>query len=192
MTVDHDRAAQDLELVHRTASGDERAFEELVSQYQHSVLNTIHRYAGDYGMADDIAQEVFLIVWTKAGSFKGRSKFSTWLYRIVVNQCLQSRRRTRHPVVSLDAVADDQGTPDSLQVADDPDRRERAEAVRRAMTGLPERQRIALVLSHYEGRPYKEIAEIMDTSLSAVKSLLFYAKENLRRKLVDQGIYFSS
>jgi RNA polymerase sigma-70 factor, ECF subfamily len=176
-------AGRDLELVARVARGDEAAFEELVGRHQHSVLNTIHRYVGDRSAADDIAQEVFVIVWNKSGTFKGKSQFATWLYRIVVNQCLQFRRKKKQVLVSLDGLDPDR-PPEALQTDTDHERTARAAAVKQAVADLPDRQRIALVLSHYEGHSYKEIAEMMDTSVPSVESLIFRAKDELRRTLV--------
>jgi RNA polymerase sigma-70 factor (ECF subfamily) len=176
-------ANRDLELVTRVARGDEAAFEELVGKYQHSVLNTIHRYVGDYDAADDIAQEVFVILWNKAGTFKGNSKFSTWLYRIAVNQCLMFRRKRKPGMVSLDGIAAGGELPEALQVSDDHARAARIAAVKQAVAALPERQRMALVLSHIEGMTYQEIAEIMGGTTSAVDSLITRAKENLRNSL---------
>jgi RNA polymerase sigma-70 factor (ECF subfamily) len=177
-------AERDLELVRLVAAGagDEQAFEELVARHQHSVFSTIHRYVGDPGAADDIAQEVFVVVWHQAGAFKGRSSFSTWLYRVVVNQCLQFRRKRRgRPVLmSLDGIDEDR-PPESLQVEADHE-----QAARTAAAELPDRQRMALILEHYEGRTYREIADIMETSVSSVESLIFRAKSFLRTKLVDR------
>jgi RNA polymerase sigma-70 factor (ECF subfamily) len=175
-------ADRDAELVQRVAGGDENAFRELVEKYQRTVLNTANRFAGDYDAADDIAQEVFLKLWTKAGTFKGSSKFSTWLYRVAVNECLQYRRRRKQVVVSLDSLDADQ-PPESLQVQADPERTARIERVKKAIAGLPDRQRMALVLALYEGRSYQEIGEIMSVSVASVESLIFRAKENLKSKL---------
>ena len=123
---------RDLELIAGVARGDEPAFDELVARHQRRVLNTIHRYVGEYDAADDIAQEVFVIVWNKAGTFKGRSSFATWLYRIVVNQCLQFRRkRQRRPAVSLEAFDPDK-PPEPLQVAADHEQAARVAAVRKS------------------------------------------------------------
>jgi RNA polymerase sigma-70 factor (ECF subfamily) len=178
---------RDAGLVRRVANGDEAAFEELVRKYQHPVLNTIHRYVGEYDVADDIAQEVFVILWNKAGTFKGNSKFSTWLYRVVANQCLQFRRKNKAEVVSLDGIAAGGQLPEALQVCDDSARAGRIAAVKQAVAGLPERQRLALVLSRIEGMSYREIAEIMGGTASSVDSLIVRAKENLRGKLRPRG-----
>jgi len=175
---------RDVKLVRLVAGRDEAAFEELVDRHQHSVLNTIHRYVGEYDAAADLAQEVFVIVWNKADRFRGQAKFSTWLYRVVVNQCLQYRRkRRRRPVVlSLDSVDPDR-PPEALQVGDGREQADRVAAVRQALARLPDRQRIALVLSHYEGRSYAEVAGIMGTSASSVESLLVRARAALREQL---------
>jgi RNA polymerase sigma-70 factor, ECF subfamily len=174
--------ATDGELARRVANGDEGAFRELVEKHQRTILNVANRYLGNYDAADDIAQEVFLKLWTKAGTFKGNSKFSTWLYRVAVNECLQYRRRRKQVVVSLDSLDADQ-PPESLQVAADHERTARIERVKKAIAALPDRQRIALVLAHYEGRSYQEIGEIMNVSVASVESLILRAKENLKSKL---------
>jgi RNA polymerase sigma-70 factor, ECF subfamily len=181
-------ADHDAELVRRTAAGDERAFEELVGKHQRLVLNMIYRYVGDRSAADDIAQEVFCILWHKAGSFKGGSKFTTWLYRVVANQCLQFQRKKKRNVVSLDGIASGGQLPEALQVSDDRARAARIALVKRAVAELPERQRLALILSHIEDMTYKEIAEIMGGTASAVDSLIIRAKENLRARLRARGI----
>lgn len=173
----------DTGLVRRVASGDEVAFEELVREYQYTVLNIIHRYVGNHDVAEDIAQEVFVILWNKAGTFKGNSKFTTWLYRVTANQCLQFRRKHKTAVVSLDGIAAGGRLPEALQVSDDSARARRIAVVKQAVAELPERQRLALVLSHIEGMTYREIAEIMGGTASSVDSLIVRAKENLRGKL---------
>lgn len=185
MSGEEQPAERDVELIRLAARGDEPAFEELVNRHLRSVLNTIYRYVGERDAADDIAQEVFAIVWAKADTFKGHARFSTWLYRIVVNECLQFRRkrRRRPATLSLDAL-DPDNPPVELQTPPDHERAERTAAVRRAVAELPDRQRIALVLSHFEGRSYQEIAEAMGTSVGSVESLIFRAKESLRARLV--------
>jgi len=171
----------DGELAAATAAGDADAFEQLVRKYERPVLSTIYRYVGDRAAAEDVAQEAFLKVWRRAKSFKGRSSFSTWLYRVVVNQCLNFRRkRARAKNVPLDEAiaADGPGLDERLDEA------RRAAAVRAAVDELPPRQRMALILSKFEGRSYREIAEIMRTSTSSLESLLFRAKRNLKKKLL--------
>lgn len=170
----------DAELAAAIAAGDAEAFEQLVRKYERPVLSTIYRYVGDRVAAEDIAQEVFLKVWRRAKSFGGRSSFSTWLYRVVVNQCLNFRRkRARAKSVPLDESLM-QRDPDLDEQLDG---ERKAAAVRAAVDELPGRQRMALILSTFEGRSYREIAEIMKTSTSSVESLIFRARRALREKL---------
>jgi len=175
----------DAELIQQVAKGNENAFEQLVKKYQHAVFNTIYRSIGNYEDVEDVAQEIFIKVWHKAKTFKGKSKFSTWLYRIVVNHCLNYRSKHKQRLVSLDELVEREKMPQSLVVEVDHEQRRKAEIVRKALNELPERQRIALVLSRYEGRTYKEIAEMMGVSVSSVESLIFRAKASLKEKLLQ-------
>jgi len=175
----------DAGLIQLITEGHENAFEQLVKKYQHSVFNTIYRSIGNYDDVEDVAQEVFIKVWRHAKSFKGKSKFSTWLYRIVVNQCLNYRRKHKQRQVSLDEMSEKEKIPESLIIEVDHEQRRKAEIVRKALNELPERQRIALVLSKYEGRTYKEIAEMMKVSVPSVESLIFRAKASIKEKLLQ-------
>ena len=172
----------DAEVVRSVAEGNEKAFEQLVEKYEHSVLNTIYRYIGYRVEAEDIAQEVFLKVWRHASDFKGRSRFSTWLYRIVVNQCLGYRKKHKEKPETLDETIDKDRA--SITPEAEIERRKEAEIVRMAIDELPRRQRIALILSRFEGKSYKEIAQIMGVSLSTVESLIFRARGSLKKKLL--------
>lgn len=172
----------DIDLIMRTARGDEQAFEQIVAKYERAVFNTIYRYIGNYDDVEDIAQEVFLRVWRHAGKFKGRSKFSTWLYRITANRCLTYRSKHKQPPISLDSMVEKGTIPDSLKTQTDIVQRERVQAIQQTLDELPERQRMALVLSKYDGLSYKEIASAMKVSVSSVESLLFRARTALRKK----------
>ena len=183
MTDTNYRNDPDTHTIERVAGGDERAFEQLVDKYKQAVFNTIYRYTGNQDDVQDLAQEIFIKVWRNAGKFKGKSKFSTWLYRIVVNHCINYQRKQKHRHTSLDELTDKGITPESLMVIPDWEQKRRVDLVKKAVNDLPDRQRTALVLSKYEGRSYKEIAEIMKVSVSAVESLIFRARSALRGKL---------
>ncbi len=185
MTKVYNKNDADAHLVMLVAEGDEKAFEQLVHKYEQAVFSTIYRYVGNWDDVEDLAQEIFLKVWRNAKKFKGKSKFSTWLYRIVVNHCINYRRKHKHRYrqVSLDELTEKGVTPESLKVTPDWEQRRRVELVRKAVDELPDRQRMALVLSQFEGRSYKEIAEIMKVSLSSVESLIFRGRSSLREKL---------
>jgi len=166
--------------------GDETAFETLVRKYQHSVANTIYRYTGDSTEAEDLSQQVFIKVWSQAKTFKGKSKFSTWLYRIVVNQCLNYKAKRKREAISLDELIEKEKIhgPESLRPDIDFENRKKVKMIQEAINGLPKNQRLALILSKLEGKSYKEVAQIMGFSVSAIESLLFRAKQNLKQKLL--------
>lgn len=171
----------DAELVAAVAAGDADVFEQLVRKYERPILSTVYRYVGDRVAAEDVAQEVFLKVWRRARSFKGRSSFSTWLYRIAVNQCLNFRdKRRRKRAEPLD-----ESFPDARPgLAEQYEKEAKSRLVREAVDELPGKQRMALVLSKFEGRSYKETAHVMGVSLASVESLIFRAKRNLKKALL--------
>ena len=141
----------------------------------------------DCGMAEDIAQEVFITVYRSIGSFNERSSISTWIYRITVNKCLDHlRSQTRKKKGGLMNLGDNIDENKAV-VFDHPgiklEQKENARYLFDAINDLPENQKTAFILSHIEELPQKEIAEIMDISLKAVESLLQRAKANLRKKL---------
>ncbi len=176
----------------RVRVGDVGAFAALVERYQRTVLNTVYKYVGNRASAEELAQDVFVRVYRARGSYEPKAKFETWLYRIVFNVCANaadygSRRRA----LSLDQATSGDARPRGELLGDptapDPLQRveqgEIAEIVRRAIAKLPAQQRAALILSRYEEMPHREIAATLDTTVDAVKSLLFRARENLRQTL---------
>lgn len=172
--------------------GDASRFERIVAKYERSVFNIIYRFLGRTADAEDLAQEVFLRIWKAAKTYEKTAKFSTFLYRITANVCISSiRARKRSPEVSLEAVMRGVDTDHKLEVVDESAARpgsrlekdELALKVRQALDSLPESQRMAVILRRWEDCSYTEIAETMDTTVSAVKSLLVRARESLRRRL---------
>jgi RNA polymerase sigma-70 factor (ECF subfamily) len=173
----------DIDLMLRFQRGDEAAFEQLVLKHQKGVLNVVYRYLGDRGAGEDAAQEVFLKVYRARASYQPQAKFTTWLYRITVNHCLNEVRSRRSKPEGPSLVDDlvEEGaatTPDAGM-----NRADLRRAVKEAVDSLPENQRVAVILARYEELSYEEIAEAMQVSLEAVKSLLFRAKENLKTRL---------
>jgi RNA polymerase sigma-70 factor (ECF subfamily) len=173
----------DVALMLRFQKGDEAAFEELVKRHTRPILNLVYRYVGDASRAEDVAQDIFVKVYRARMKYEPKAKFSTWLYRVAVNHCLNDIR-SRKSQPSLAAPINDLLEHPS---GEDPDARLRREELRRAvkdaLDDLPENQRLAVLLARYEELSYEEIAETMGMSLEAVKSVLFRAKENLQRAL---------
>jgi len=176
--------ASDQELLALAAAGGQGAFAELVRRHQDNVLALAYRYSRDRQDAEELAQEVFLKVWRHAGTFRGESLFSTWLFRLAVNTCLNFRQRQRSRPASQpldgDYAAVNPAAGDELVASD------REARLHRALASLPARQRMALALVSFSGRSYEEIAAAMDMTVPAVESLLFRARKNLAAILRPQ------
>jgi RNA polymerase sigma-70 factor (ECF subfamily) len=178
-----DFADPDIELMLRFQKGEERCFEELVNKHTRGVLNLVYRYLSDATRAEDIAQDIFVKVYRARMKYEPKAKFSTWLYRIAVNHCLNEiRARKSQPSLAApinDLLEEPEGENPDARMS----RVELQQAVKAAIDALPENQRMAVILARYEDMSYDQIAETMGMSLEAVKSVLFRAKENLKLAL---------
>jgi RNA polymerase sigma-70 factor (ECF subfamily) len=178
----------DAQLMVAFQRGDSGAFDGLVRKYHVQVINVIYRFLGRSDAAEDLAQDVFIRIYQAAPTYKPTAKFSTWLYRIVANHCLNYRRDTgRNPATAISALAAGEQHAVDMPVEHDPakgvlDAELRAE-VKAALKALPPNQRLAVVLDKYQGLSHREIGRAMHCSEKAVKSLLARARENLRRLL---------
>ena len=177
--------------------GNRHAFEVLINRHQRSVLNFIFRFLGNRADAEDLTQEVFLRVWKAAGTYKPDAKFTTWLYRIATNLCINRQHaiRIRKLFVQSHVQEQIQNSKDSSIIGESagilsPEERlidsEQSVRLLNALNELPAKQRVAIVLRIYDEMSYQEIAQIMDRSVSSVDSLLIRAKKNLHRKLVEK------
>jgi RNA polymerase sigma-70 factor (ECF subfamily) len=162
------------------ARGDEQAYAELVDRHLQKVVAIAARMLNNQSEAEDVAQEAMLKVWTRASLWRpGMAKFSTWLYRVTVNLCIDRMRRERVVKVELAETYVDA----SANPARDLEHRQLADAVSTALAALPPRQKAAIVLCHYEGFSGKEAATTMGVSVLAVQSLLLRARVALRETL---------
>ena len=188
-TPSHDEPnAIDVALMKRVAVEDERAFRELVERHQNAVIGTVAKMLGDPTEAEDIAQRVFLRVWKHAKRWRPDAKFTTYLFTITRNLVYnESRRRSRRKEVSSDERSEESGTEPVADTRSEPDaealKSEMHAEIDEAIQSLPEAQRTAVILYSYESMPYEEIAKVLDSSVSSVKSLLFRARGTLREKL---------
>lgn len=176
------------------STGDTAAFEQLVERHQTLVAGTVARMLGNNSDVEDVAQQVFVRVWKSAKRYEPRAKFTTWLLKITRNLVFNElRRRKRHALNPLQAEAGGE----EIQLRDEhahaPDasllEAELQGAIETAIGQLPETQRMAVVLRRYEELSYDQIAEVLDQSVPAVKSLLFRARTELRERL---KVYLSS
>src|SRR5215510_8522787 len=171
---------EDSELLDRLAGGDEAAFRLLVERHIDRAYAIALRIVGNAADAEDVVQDTMLKVWTHRGQWQhGRAKFSTWLYRVVSNRCIDLRRKPRtENVDTVPDVADKQ--PDASSIIE---RNEVTDLLEAALRRLPEQQRIAVILSYHESMSNGEIAEVVDTTVSAVESLLKRGRQQLRELL---------
>ena len=166
-------------LMARIARGDERAFRALSRRHLPAMLGLARRILGNAADAEDVAQEAMLRAWTFAPRWQPLALFRTWLTRVVVNLCLDRKRRA--PWVALETAGEIvDPAPGAGEKAE---RDERERLVAGAIAGLPARQRAAIVLTYGDGMSNAQVAEILDTSVSAVETLLVRGKQNLRRTL---------
>jgi RNA polymerase sigma-70 factor (ECF subfamily) len=182
----------DAALMLRVQRGDREAFARLVDRYQQPVISFVYRSLGDLAESEDLAQAVFLQLFKSAGRYRPSGKFSTWLFTIARNLCLnEQRRRMRHPAESLDAPREDGegGSWVASRESEAPGpvdlalRHELEARVEEAIQALPENQRTALLLCREGDFSYEDIANVLGCSLTATKSLIHRARETLKRRL---------
>lgn len=185
------------DLERRAKQGDQEAFEQLVLDNQNRIYALALRLCGDREEAADLAQEAFVKAWQGLSSFQGESSFSTWVYRLTTNLCIDHLRKKRRreaveSVVSLDAT--DGGWAEPADWESDPqrllERSERGRALARGLARLPDWQRQALVLRELSGLSYQEIAAALDIDLGTVKSRIARARLSLRKVLLEDGNFF--
>ncbi|MBC8146404.1 MAG: RNA polymerase sigma factor [Bacteroidetes bacterium] len=181
-------------IIKKIIEGNQQAFREFVESYQNKVISTCNSFVHNIEDAEDIAQDVFVEVYQSIKKFRSDSKISTWLYRISVNKSLNHLRKNKKNTLikSLDSFFGNDKN-ESLEVEDSTstqadqniENRERIEILHKAIASLAKNQRIAFNLNKYDDLTYKEIAEVMNISLSSVESLMHRAKMNLQKKLIN-------
>ncbi len=169
----------DFSLIKRFIDGDEEVFSELVRRHKEKVRNIIYLTLSDRDVVDDIAQDVFITVYRSIKNFRFESQFTTWLYRVTVNKCKDHLRRKniRRIVLPFRDTKEDPGYEFSPESSDT------KEIVRHAISKLPDKMRIPLLLKDIEGFSYQEIAETMQCEIGTVKSRIFRAREGLKKIL---------
>lgn len=184
----------DAEIMLRVRDGDDSGFDFLIAKYRRPIVHFMYRMVHNQGIAEELAQEVFLRVYRSRATYRAEARFSTWLYRIATNLGVNHARDTKYERaasnVYLDEPDAETGTrpdlADSTPTAEqDLLREERMQAIRKYVMALPERQRAAVLMHKYEGMDYKQIGDVLKLSESATKSLLFRAYQSLREKLKD-------
>lgn len=170
-------------------TGQTQKFTKIIDRYQKKILNYFYRWTGNKEDAEDLTQELFSRVFNNLKNFNSEYKFSTWIYKIAYNLAIDFKRKKKSDL-SFDGESKEENilrekieNNDYEKIAKFPEQIEQQEKIKLALLKLPENQRQAIILRVYEEKNYKEISEIMDFSKSAVESLLFRARENLKKYL---------
>jgi len=172
----------DREAVEACQRGEREAFDRLVERYQRDIYRLCYRYVNNHDDANDMAQEVFLKAYRAIGRFRGDSSFSTWLYRIAVNTCLNFRAARRPEAQELPEALPDQ----AMGVTERLESREASARIRAAVSRLPEKQRAAVILKVYHDLTHEEVAGILGSTVGTVKANLFHALGNLRKMMAEE------
>jgi RNA polymerase sigma-70 factor (ECF subfamily) len=175
------RAADDRTLVEACLAGRREAFDVIVERHRRQVYQVCYRFVANHEDASDLAQDAFIRAYRSLRGFKGRSALATWLYRIAVNVCLNrvAAKTPRAEPLELAERPDTHGEPPDAAVF----RNARAAEVRRAIARLPRKQRLTLILRAYHELPHDQIADILGSSVGAVKANFFHALANLKKLL---------
>ena len=171
----------DATLVTACLAGNREAFDVIVERHRRAVYQVCYRFVNNHEDASDLSQETFVRAWKGLKNFKGESALATWLYRIAVNVCLNrvSVKKPEIEPLETDRFIDTRTEDPRAGLL----REERADAVRRAIATLPEKQRATLILRTYHDLSHQEIADILGSSVGAVKANFFHALANLKKRL---------
>jgi RNA polymerase sigma-70 factor, ECF subfamily len=177
------------DLLKKLRTGDKSAFDNLVSLYANKVINTCYRFLLDKEDAEDISQEVFIEIFQSIKSFRGDSKLSTWIYRIAVTKSLDEirKRNRKKRIISVGKMLHLDDVAEWIAGGSMPDKsmqeKEKMDEIRQALNTLPDNQRVAFTLCKIDGYSNTEIAEMMNTTIEAVESLVSRAKKKIRKEL---------
>lgn len=181
----------DYEIIKACLDGDSNCFCELISRYKNLVYSIILRMVADKEEANDLAQEVFIKIYKNLGKYHSDFKFSTWTMRITTNHVIDYRRKKKQQTIPLDdagllAISDD-SSPEAEYIE-----KESAQALKKAVEGLPDMYKVPIVLYHQQGLSYQEIAAVIEEPLSKVKNRIFRGRRMLKDDLLSMkegGVY---
>lgn len=176
------------ERIHRIQKGDETSFEWMVDEYKNKIHAIAYGYAKDAHMAQDLTQDIFIKIYQNIASFQGQSAFSTWLYRVAKNQCIDWIRKNKKTMenTSLDDAQwrfkDQELNPEEETI-----REEKNVMLHDAMEQLPEKYKTPLMLFHFQELSYEEIAQVLQLPSKTIATQLYRGKKILRKKLISKG-----
>ncbi len=181
---------EDKELIADAIAGKQEAYKRLMRKYHNAIAHLIMRMVGNQGDVEDLAQEAFIKAFNSLPSFNDEFAFSTWLYKIATNNCIDYLRKRKLKTFSIDRPIGSDDGQQQYEIPDDshtPDREilrdQQTSAIRGAIDALPEKYRLVIVMRHQEERSYEEIAEELALPLGTVKAHIFRAREMLYKQL---------
>ena len=184
-------------LVQRCKKGQLEAYEKLIKKYETKVYSLCYRYSGNYDDANDLAQEAFIKVFNSIDKFKGKSAFSTWLYRVTANVCLDEMRKQKKTPISIDKPQETEEGEVYFNLPDQKynpeiiaEKNDLKQLVHKGISKLPKEQRIIIILREMEELSYEEISEVLEISIGTVKSRLNRARKNLKEILSHNAELF--
>ena len=172
----------DNELVIECLEGNQEAYSELITRYKRLIYSVAYKFSRDSDEVNDLAQEAFIKIYRSLSRYDSQYKFSTWSVKVATNICLDHVRRKRLNSVSLDEIENFTGknnSPEEYYL-----RKEKSQALKNAIAGLPEIYRVPIILYHQKGMSYKEIAEKLDKPMSIIKNRIFRARNTLKESLL--------
>ncbi len=175
-------STSDIELINRSINGDQEAFSEMVSRYKRLIFKVIYNMINNEQEVNDIAQEVFLKIYKSLERYNPEYKFSTWAVKIATNYCLDMLRKKRIETLPIDEVEGVSGnidTPETYYID-----KERNQRIREAVSKLPEKYRLPIILFHQNGLSYEELVKVLNEPMTIIKNRLYRARLMLREKLL--------
>ena len=180
-------------LIDLAIKGDQRSFTQLLNRYRGSIYNLIYKMVHNKEETDDLVQEAFIKAFRALASFNDDYAFSTWLYKIAINNCIDHFRKRKLKTYSMDNPIESKDGTIKREFADSsflPDKpllsKEKNKIIEDAIKSLPEKYKISIILRHNDDRSYDEISEILNIPLGTVKARIFRAREMLKKKLKDK------
>ena len=188
-----DSRAEDSLLIQQALKGDNRAYDRLMKKYHDAISNFIYRMIQDKAQVEDLTQEAFIKAFGSLASFNEEYAFSTWLYKIATNNCIDYIRRRKLQMFSIDKPIPSKESDYTFELRDDSAEadgeiisNQRTRLLNQAITQLPEKYRVVIRLRHTEERSYEEIAKILKLPIGTVKAHIFRARELLYKNLKDK------
>ncbi len=180
----------DIELIKRALEGDQQAYYEILKRYRAPIYNLLYRMVRNKIDTEDLVQEAFIKAFSSLSSFNDDYAFSTWLYKIAINNCIDYFRKKKLKTLPIDRPIESKDGDIKRELPDAsyrPDKnllsKEKDELIENAIQNLPEKYRTAIILRHHEDKSYEEISEIMNIPLGTVKARIFRAREMLKKEL---------